>query len=252
MQRKAKILLYDIETSTSGGRFWGGRKYDTNILEITEERQLLSFAYRWHGESTIFCETREGERTDKNLVKSLRQLLLEADITVAHNGDKFDRAVAKSRMFFHNLPPVKINCSVDTLKAAKNYFSFTGNSLDDLLRFLALPRKMKTRGLSLWLDCEANKFKGDSKSWKELATYNKSDVEGLTAVYDRMRPWIENHPNISRILNPYENALGLCPENSQHRTRKKGFRTTAKIAYQQWTCNDCHRWFLTRLVKEAA
>ena len=248
--KKPKILLYDVEVSPALGYFWGGGwKHKIDIIEVVEDFQLLSIAYKWYGEPKIYCFTREGQATDKQLAKHLADRLEEADISIAHNGDSFDHQIARTRLAKYRLGTLRPRSSIDTKVVAAKHFRFTGNSLDDLLRFFGHPRKMKHSGLSLWLTCISNNFKGTRESWDEMAKYNKSDVAGLALVYDDLRPHIENHPNVYRLLNPHGKALGVCPTCQSTSAIKRGFRATAKSVQQDWQCNDCGRRFLTKVEK---
>ena len=54
--KKAKILIYDLETSPNQGYTWG--KYEQNVIQFTKEWELLSFAYKWLGEKKVKCLAR--------------------------------------------------------------------------------------------------------------------------------------------------------------------------------------------------
>lgn len=240
--KKSKILLYDIETTPNLGYTWG--KYDQVVLSYVKEREMLSFAYKWLGEKRVHCVTRKGEKTDKNLVKKLASILDKADITVAHNGDKFDRAIVKTRMLYWEMRPLKPNCSVDTYRVAKAYFNFNGNGLNDLCSFLKIGKKLPHKGIDMWLGCMADK----RQSWEEMVRYNTHDVVLLEPVYNRLQPWIENHPNVAKLLNP-GSALNDCPNCASKDTMKYGFRVTGQSLQQRWLCKACGRNFLTRYKK---
>jgi hypothetical protein len=237
-----KILIYDIETTPNLGYVWG--KYEQNVLAYKSQRELLSVAYKWYGQKEVYCITRKGQQTDLALVRKVRGLLQEAAVTVAHNGDQFDRKILKTRMFFHQLAPIKVNCSVDTRTAARAYFGFNGNSLDDLCQFRSLGKKMPTPGISLWLDCMANK----DAAWRTMIKYNKHDVVLLDKLYTEMRPWIENHPNMSKLLDPSGDKL-RCPLCTSLDISKYGIRVTGGSKQQRWICKDCGRNFLTSYKK---
>jgi DNA polymerase elongation subunit (family B) len=242
---KPKILLYDIETTPSGGWFWGGRKHDQNILKVTKEREILSVAWKWYGESSIQHNTRQGESSDKRLTKFIGGLLNEADISIAYNGDNFDIKVARTRMIYHYPDcPIKRQTTVDPCKVARSSFSFTGNSLSDLVTFFNLGEKTATPGLSMWLGCMSD----DEASWKRMIKYNRNDVVLLTKVYRILRPWIENHPNVRRLTDPRAGD-GTCPVCSSLKAHKRGFKATSRFVQQQWNCQACGHWFLTAVKK---
>ena len=243
--REPKILLYDIETSPNLGYVWGA--YEQNVLRFTKERELLSFAYCYASDPAIvIVESREGQKSDRSLVKKLAKLLSDSDVVVAHNGDQFDNKIVKSRMLYHGLPPLKQLCSVDTKKAACAYFGFNANSLDALARFLRLGRKMPTPGFSLWEGCMAD----DPKAWRTMRRYNAHDVRILARVYAKLRPWILNHPSVARIINPISREPGRCPYCGGTHVAKRGIRVTNASANQAWQCKStkCGGWFKTRLV----
>jgi len=239
--KKPKILIYDVESTPNLGYVWG--KYEQNVLAYEKERELLSIAYKWVGDKSVRCLTRRWQTSDKELTKDAADLLQEADVTVAHNGDQFDRKVIKTRMLYWKMSPLKVNCSVDTLKAAKLYFHFNGNSLSDLAKFLKLGVKTSP-GIDMWLGC----MKGDAKSWRTLIKYNEHDVVLLEKIYEKLLPWIENAPNMYRLRNPLQVALG-CPSCSSYKLIKAGLRPTVAGIQQRWVCYSCTKQFTTRLGK---
>jgi hypothetical protein len=239
----ARILIYDIESTPSLGYTWG--RYEQTVLKFEKHRELLSVSWKWYGEKEVQVETREGKKDDKNLTVLLRNLFQEADVIVAHNGNTFDQKVAKARMIAHGLKPVKQLASVDTRLAARRYFDFNGNSLNDLCGFFSIGSKLPTQGIDLWLGC----MKDDPKAWAIMAKYNKHDVVLLDKIYERLRPWVENHPNIGRILKPAK-VGSICPDCGSESVSKYGIRPTLSTIQQRWICKDCGKNFLTAYKKD--
>lgn len=231
--KQPKILFYDIETEPNHGYTWG--RWEQTVIAFSKERSLLSFAYKWLGGSKVTCKTRKGLKTDKTLVAELAALIDEADIIVAHNGDQFDRKVLTARMVYWGMRPLKSNCSVDTKKVAKRYFSFNGNSLQDLCVFLGIGRKKQTEGFELWLSC----MRDESRSWAKMAAYNIQDVVILEKLYKRFLPWIENHPSFARLLGSNRKACNNCAEGV---INKRGIRATRMGLKQRWQCVSCGSW----------
>lgn len=239
-----KILFYDIETSPNLGYYYG-RKYDARILGKLKHSDIFSFAYKWSGSKETFCHTQE-KKNEKQLLHILYDLFQESDIIVAHYGDKFDLPTVRARMIHYRIQPPKILTTIDTKKVAAKYFKFDGNSLDDLAEYLGLPRKIKANMYDVWIAC----MKGDKSAYQELVTYNKRDVNVLEEVYETLLPWIENHPNIAKILNPEgdPSQRGHCPKCGSEKTQVKGYgRATATSIKRQWRCADCGKWFLTTI-----
>jgi len=239
--KSPKILIYDIETSPNLAYVWG--KWQQNVIAFEKQRELLCYAYKWLGDRKVQYNTKESRANDKALVRSLANLLNEADIVVAHNGDEFDRKVLKARMLYWNMDPLKINCSVDTKKAAKSYFSFNGNSLADLCEYLGIGKKAHTPGFDMWLGC----IRDNPRSWAQMVHYNKRDVVLLEKLYKRLQPWVENHPNIAKILLKDSNRQ--CPICLSEKVIKNGVRATSAAVTQRWDCLSCGKKFTTRMGK---
>lgn len=235
--KKPKILLYDIETAPNLAYVWG--KYEQNVIDFKEQRSLLSFSYKWVGQTEIHHSNRYKEETDENLVIRLATLLEAADIVVAHNGDQFDRKILKTRMLYWKMRPLKPNCSIDTKKVAKAYFSFNGNSLNDLCKYLKLGAKIPDMPFSVWTGC----MEDDKKSWKIMKKYNNHDVHLLNKVYERVKPWIENHPTLKSSPRSNSGLNGSCPNCQSTRVRRNGTRRTLKTLRIRLNCQSCGKWW---------
>jgi DNA polymerase elongation subunit (family B) len=240
---KPKILLLDIESSPNVAYVWG--KWQQDVIEYQKEWQLLSFAYKWLGDKEVHCITKKDfhNKSDKPLVKQLWNVINEADIIIAHNGDEFDNKKAKAKFIEHGLTPPSPYKTIDTKKVAKSQFKFNSNKLDDLGKLLGVGRKHKTGGFDLWLGCMAN----DPASWKLMATYNKQDVLLLERVYLKLLPWIQNHPNLAMW-----NGNTSCPKCGHKRLKSKGIYHTKTSSYRRYLCLGCGGHSRTRLSEKTA
>jgi len=233
---KPKVLIYDIENTPNLGYVWG--KWQQDVLAYEKESYMLSFAYKWQGERKVRClsllDFNDRPGCDKGLVKALWALFDEADVVIAHNGDKFDQKKTNARFAVHGLKPPSPYKSIDTLKVARKYFKFNSNKLDDLGRVLKVGRKIKHQGIALWLDCMA----GKRAAWKIMIKYNKMDVVLLEKVYLRLRAWIDNHPNIARVNRP-----DACPKCGSGQFKSHGWRYTKTRRYRRFRCLSCQGFF---------
>jgi DNA polymerase elongation subunit (family B) len=236
--RKPKVLFWDLENSPSLGFVWN--KWQTNVIEFRSEWYLLSFSVKWQGGKQItkcladYDGYFAGNEDDKALVQELWTYLDEADILIAHNGDKFDLKKAYTRFVEHGLNPPAPAKTVDTLKVARRKFSFNSNKLDDLGRRLGVGRKLKHSGFELWRRC----MEGDIKAWNTMKRYNAQDVRLLEAVYDKMLPYIPAHPHMG-ILSRKETACRNCASQNLQR---RGFQITSVGKAQRLQCQDCGTW----------
>ena len=239
-----KILFYDIETAPLIGPAW--QTWDTNLIWVIKEWYMLSFAYKWAGEKKVHVRGlpdyklyKKEPENDRELVTELYKLFDEADVVIAHNGDRFDQKKTNARIIFHGLKPPTPYQSIDTLKIARKHFSFTSNKLNDLGIYLGCGQKLKTDS-SLWQKCMA----GDRKAWADMLRYNKQDVVLLEQVYNKLLPWITNHPS----TNVYEGRPNAC-RNCGSDKIKAGmkYRATNTTLYQYFRCMGCGANLKSRL-----
>jgi uncharacterized protein YprB with RNaseH-like and TPR domain len=151
---------------------------------------------------------------------------------VAQNGDAFDWKKFQTRCLILGLKPLDKIPSVDTLKTAKREFKFSSNKLDYISKSLGFEGKMETKK-GLWMRV----IQGCESSLKEMVDYNKVDVLELEKVYDKMLPYIRNHPD----HRAYHSDL-CCKICGSKRLQKRGIRVTRKGSRQTYQCQECGGW----------
>lgn len=227
----SKILLYDIETTPNLSYTWA--KYQQDVIAFKNEWELLSFSYKWLGEKEIYAVGRDNF-TEEALTLRLHQLFDEADVLIAHNGDKFDQKKVNAKFLEYGLNPPAPYKSVDTLKIAKRYFKLNSNKLDDIGALLGVGRKVQTGGFSLWLGCMEN----DPKAWVKMLRYNKQDVILLEKIYKKLLPWIDNHP----ALNVIGSRPQSCPKCGHSKLEARGWAVTKVAKRRRYQCKGCGGW----------
>lgn len=237
-EESLKILLIDIETAPNLGWTWG--KWEQNVIQFERETFMLSFTAKWlHSSKFItyglsdFPDYDKDKQSDKELCRKLWDLLDEADVVIAHNGDSFDIKKTNARFIVNGLGPPSPYRTIDTKKVAKKYFSFNSNSLNDLGELFSLGHKAPTGGFKLWLDC----MEGKKEAWKKMKQYNKQDVALLEKIYLKLRAWIKNHPNIG--VNNSKHSCHACGSSN---VQKRGYTYCRMSKYQRIHCKDCGSW----------
>jgi uncharacterized protein YprB with RNaseH-like and TPR domain len=226
-----KVLFWDIETLPLDITSWTLFDLKVSHENILRDFSLICAAWKWFGEKEVHCVAVDpaNPTDDGNVVRTLHAVLSEADVVVAHNGDKFDMKKFKTRALAHGLPPLPSIQSIDTLKVAKKNFGFTSNRLDYLGKFLGVGRKIKTE-YDLWLDI----LEGDEKALAKMVRYNKYDVVLLEKVYKALRPYMTNHPNTGLFTEDPK----VCPICGAGLV-KRGFRYHRTTKRQQYQCKRC-------------
>ncbi len=234
-----KITLLDIESSPITGYTW--QTYDTSVLKILEPSKILSIAWKDLGNRTCnvaaisdYPKYKPGEINDRELVLQAWRILDEADVVVAHHGKKFDLPKLNAAFIRHGLLAPSSYQVVDTKQAASKYFKFDSNSLNNLGQYLGVGQKVQNGGFDLWVRCIA----GDPQAWNLMKRYNKQDVILLEEVYNKLLPYIENHPNLNLVAGTEDN----CPSCQSEDLVKRGFSFTKTGSRQRYQCNSCGSW----------
>ena len=241
--RRARILLFDIETAPLVGTVW--QKYEADLIWMVQEWYMLCFAYKWLDESKThviaqpdFESYKPGSPNDYHVVKELHRLISEADIVIAHNGNSFDVKKANARFIFHGLGPTVPAQQVDTLRMARKYFALTSNKLDDIGEYLGVGRKIRT-DKGLWRACMA----GEEKAWRKMKSYNKQDVRLLEQVYLKLLPYDTGHPNRANI----EGRPRACKNcGVEGFLWAQGWRYTKTGKYRRYQCKSCGTFINSR------
>ena len=235
----SRILILDIETAPNMAYVWGAWKQNIGQNQWLEKGYIMSFAAKWLGDDEVIYQENRGNN-DKELVQSMFSLLDMADVVVAHNGRRFDLPIILGRGLVHKLTPPSPYFIVDTLAVARREFRFTSNSLANLAEELKVTQKDKHKdfpGFELWVEC----IKGNPKAWEEMKHYNIQDVVVLEDVYLRMRPYINNHPNIAHRQRDGNEVY--CPKCGSHHIQYRGYyHTMMGLAYRRFKCKNCGGW----------
>lgn len=235
-----KILILDIETAPKIAYVWRFFKENVGAKQVLEHGHILSFAAKWlDNDEVIYVENRTEK--DRPIVKALLLLLDEADIVVAHNGNRFDLPQITARGLVHGLKPPSPYKSVDTCAVARREFSFPSNSLEYLCKVLGLPEKgghKKFPGFELWLEC----LRGNDEAWGEMKEYNIQDIVTLEQLYLRMRPWMKNHPNVNIFSANDEDEVMKCVKCGSDHLHRRGYAHTNVGKYPRYHCQNCGGW----------
>lgn len=242
---KPRVLIWDIETSPLLSYTWGIWQQD--VIKVKEDWQILSVAWKWLGEKQVhvlgqddFPGYKPGVNNDFMVVAKIRQLLDEADIVIAHNGDQFDQKKAIARIIIRGLTPPSPYKQIDTKKVAKRYGAFTSNRLKDLAEAMDVARKGSPGGFETWEGCLA----GDPKAWAKMKKYNKQDIPPLEEIYLKLRPFMDNHPGMN--LYSVDN-FDKCPKCGGGPLHKRGTKKTTKVGVvQRYQCQNCDGWSQAR------
>lgn len=231
----ARILILDIENAPNLAYVW--RLYDENVsLDLlVNEHYILSWAAKWYGESEIMFDSLH-ESSHADMMRGMHDLLNEADVVVHFNGKKHDIPFLNREFIKAGLAPTSPYRQIDLLTTVRTQFKFPSNRLVYVAEALGLGKKVEHEGYPLWVKC----MKGSQKAWETMRRYNKQDVVLTEKLYNKVRPWIKNHPNVA-IYNE-TNALA-CPVCDSHSFTKKDKIVVKQLRYELYQCKKCTSWF---------
>lgn len=233
-----QLLLIDIETAPHKVYAWGLWGQDISIDKIVEPGYTMCWAAKWYKKKGVIFDSIHKSKPE-NMVKNAHDLIDQADAVIHYNGTRFDIPTLNQEFILHGLTPPSPVTQIDLLHTARKKFRLPSNKLDYVARHLGLEGKVKHVGMELWKGC----MDGDDKCWRDMERYNKRDVTLLEEVYDRLLPWIDNHPN--RGLWDGDSRL-TCTNCGGKNLTKQGTRRSKTNTYQQYQCQDCGSWNRSR------
>jgi len=211
---------------------WGMHKQNFGVNQVKEHPYILCIGYKWLHERTPRCLT-NWQMSQEEMLSATLELIEEADAIISKNGARFDVPWIRTELLKYKLGPLPKLTHIDLEKAARAYFRFHSNKLEYIAEYLDITKKVKNNGFELWREVMA----GDKKARAEMVRYCKGDLITTQELYERMGPFIENHPAIR--------ALGseACVFCHSTKTQKRGFRYTACFEIQRHQCKSCRKWF---------
>jgi len=241
--KKAKVLIFDIETSPNIGYVWSMWKQNISGSQLIQPWFVICWSAKWLFEDEVIsdCVTPDEiiNTNDSRIIKRLWDLVDEADILIAHNLSRFDKKTMNTRFILQGLTPPSPYHEIDTLTHARKQFKFPHNRLDELGKYLGVGRKIDTGGFDLWKEC----MDGNQGALIKMSEYCDQDVLLLEDVYLVMRPWIKPHPNIGLYI---EENISSCPSCGSGELSVEGTYETTVNSYDALKCNNCGAWSRNR------
>lgn len=236
------ILLYDLEVSFNVSYHYDQWGVNIPWTHIKHRAFLISAAWKWLGKDKIHTVSllddpkrfKKDFRDDYHIVSTLRDVIDNADATVAFNGNRFDTKEFNTGLIKHGLKPCHEYIKIDPFQLAKSHFRFKGgNSLANLCAFFELDVQKGDIDLKTWIGAA----EGCPKAIKKVVKYNKGDIPTMEQVWRKMEPY-----GISRLnRNLFINDADVCshcgsPNLALHKIRKAA-RATLRYQYQ---CQEEH------------
>lgn len=221
-----KILTLDIETSPNLADVWDLWNQNVSLNQLRETSKILCVGAKWHDSRAVNFWSEWGS---EDMISEVWEVIDAADVLVTFNGDRFDLPTLNREFIMSGLGPPDSYESVDLYKICRRRFKFASFKLDHIAQQLGVGAKVKHEGHTMWVKVMA----GDPKAQKAMEKYCKGDVIPTERLYNKILPWIDNHPN----RNLYDG--GLCTRCPLGVLVKRGFYYAATGKYQTYRCSSC-------------
>jgi DNA polymerase elongation subunit (family B)/DNA-directed RNA polymerase subunit RPC12/RpoP len=206
---------------------------------------VICFGYKILGEKQVRClnawdfkSWRKDVNNDRELIEASLDILRSADAVVTHNGKRFDWKVLRTRALIHGIGQLPKIPHIDTCAVAKQHMLSFNNKLDTLAELLGTERKLENGGWDLW--CKV--MERDEKAMALMTKYCKQDVEALSQVFHKLRPFVSHLPNYNLFTQGLKH---VCPTCGSTRLQGRGHQITKTNSYRRYQCQDCGSWSRT-------
>lgn len=232
------ITAFDIETAPNTAHVWGLFKQNIGLNQIQQTGRVMCFAHqqvrvvKGRAKPVGKCQFESELEGHERMIKAAWNVLDAADFVVHYNGARFDVPTLNREFLKYGLYPPSPYVQIDLLRTARKEFRFASNKLDHLLKELGLGGKVRHVGHEMWTECMA----GNAKMWDLMERYNRGDVTKLIKLYDRMIPWIKNHPSVALYKEYNEQPTCTCGSTN---LQYKGIGGSSSLQYKRYRCRDC-------------
>lgn len=257
IQKKAResvrVLTLDIERIpgratlqhrglTVEGEFWDlngwkhviGRRIPAD--SVTAWPRSICAAAKWYDEPKVMFAAEWEDGGNERFMAETWQWFHEADLIVGHNMGGFDEKHLRGGWLEYGWTPPSPWKTVDTLKIARSEFNFESNTLDALCQRLGV--KAKTDKYDAKVAHAA--IDGDAKAQRKLRAYNIGDIRATEGIYDRLRPYIKNHPHLGQFTGDSWSCAN-CGWTDLSNSRD-GDAHTFLQRYRRYACPKCGSW----------
>lgn len=237
-----KILFLDTENAPCITATWGIHEQRIGDQDIIQDWFFLSGQWAWNDSKKINVVSVLDDKArfkkkfsdDKEVVRTIADVMREADIIVGHNIKGHDLPKIKAKIAEYELKPFNAPLIVDTLQWARE-FGFTSRKLSYLCKKLSLTEKL-THSPGVFVKAAI----GDAAAIREIVEYGRGDIEPLRKLYYKLRPYAPTHPNMNIWRGK---GVDCCPRCSSTDFKPNGSRFTAIGRIPRNECLDCGKFF---------
>jgi hypothetical protein len=225
-----RILFLDIETKLAEVYTFGIRDQHIGHKQIKTSGGISCVGLKFSDERRVRVWS-EWEHGYDTMLREVHAALCEADAVATYNGVKFDIPKLTGAFMVAGLPPLPHLTQIDIYKAVRR-MGFICNKLDYIAPLLGLGSKVKHEGMELWIKV----LNGDAKAQAKMSRYCAGDVRLTEDVFNRVRPYIQDHPYLGRAKS-FE-----CANCGSSHLQRRGYQRTRAFITERLQCQGCGAW----------
>jgi hypothetical protein len=229
---KQNILVWDLELTPMQVYTWTLWPNFIGINQIIKTQEVMCFGARWYGKKNVIFKSTH-HQTKQEMLDTIHALLDKADAVMSWNGQSFDTKHMNREFLEAGMAPPSPYKEIDLMRVAKSRFKMASNKLDHVSQILGVGKKTPHEGFQLWIDCMA----GDAKAWRKMKQYQLQDVNLLVSLYEKLKPWIKNHPNMG-----IGSEVPACTNCGSENMTRRGYEPLTTGMYPKFQCKDCLKW----------
>lgn len=231
-KRKAKILVYDIETSLVEAQLWGSGQQWVGHNDITTETQIITVAWKWIGSDEVHkLHWSMKKKNDEKLITTFMDEYNSADLVVGWNNNSFDNKIVNSRAMKYGLDVNTHVKSFDIMRQVKKVFRLPSYSMAYVSKYLGLQGKLGyDGGIRMWKEIQWGDKITAANAMQTMMAYNVQDVVLTEEIYFKLRKYLGNVINVNALdtnLLPTVSAWA-CPNCGSKKVQL--YKTTATPA----------------------
>jgi predicted RNA-binding Zn-ribbon protein involved in translation (DUF1610 family)/DNA polymerase elongation subunit (family B) len=228
-----RVLTLDIETRPSLAYVWSLWDEGIPLARLKEAGSVVCVAWKWLDKPKMHFAS-DFHDGHESMIAQIHAAIDEADAIIHYNGTSFDIKHLNREFVLAGLAPPSPHRNIDLLSVVRRRFKFTSSKLDHVAAQLGLGTKETHSGFDLWVRCMAD----DPKAWVKMKRYNCRDVGMTEALYYRLLPWIQHHPNVGQ----YDGTGHVCPSCGSAEVVRRGVARTTAATYHRYQCKACGAW----------
>ena len=231
-----KILLLDIETSLAKVYTYGLWDQNISIANIIEHPRMIAYTAKWLGKNKVYAYS-EYHQSRTEMLKSIHELLDEADLVVGWNSRNFDTKWINSEFMVEKMLPPSPYKQLDLMQETKRNARFLSNKLDYISERLLEDNKIDYNMAKMWIKVnDPNTTEAErKKEWNAMMKYAKKDTILLEPLFNDLRPWL-------RLPHPVQHGEDKCRTCGSEDLEKRGLAKTLNGSYQRYQCRSCGSW----------